>query len=566
MPTEAPFIPPKKKLNIIWWIGGAILLLVCLFLFQLIGPSPSIIISKQTTYITDPLLPSGNPNYEEYIRGKLREGFTPENNAAVLLFEALWPSELDPGQYKAVVRELGLKEIPSAEFAMKSPHGDANRKRVADWMPQPSQDDLDRGLSAEPDLVINAAAEHPWTSAQIPPLAAWVKENEAPLDLIVEASRRPRYYSPSPTLIDDQHDMLISMMLPGVQAVRDGVRGLNLRAMQHIGENRQDKAWQDVLAMYRLSNLVAQGSTLVEQLVAIAIRSIAFRATDALLSSEQLPKELAQQIQKDLDAIPPLANVATCVDQMERLCGLDAIIHLKMHGLSQLSALTDGGNTERSPVDFLSVDWNVALRKLNQAYDEATAAMKLPPGDERQQALARFESNMVTDQSSVKQPSRLFAAIISRSARSDVAGSIIQGLMLPALTAAVAAEERTNSMLSLAKVEAALTVYRAEHGAYPEKLDELVPGTLAKFPVDIFHGKPLVYKRVDQGYLLYSLGLNAQDDGGSNSRMNTFQGQSLENLDPSEAEKLRAKIPNGADDFSIRLPVSPFEMPKPRTE
>lgn len=565
MPTDDPFIPPKKKLNIIWWIGGAILLLVCLFLFQLIGPSPSIIISKQTTYITDPLLPSGNPNYEEHIRRTLREGVTPENNAAVLLFQALWPSELDPGQYKAVVRELGLKEIPSAELAMKSPHGDANCKRVADWMPQPSQDDLDSGLAAEPDLVINTAAEHPWTSAQIPPLAAWVKENEEPLDLIVEASHRPRYYSPSPTLIDDQHDMLISVLLPGVQAVRDGVRGVNLRAMQHIGENRPDKAWQDILAMYRLSSLVAQGSTLVEQLVAIAIRGIAFRATDALLSSDTLPKELAQQIQKDLDAIQPLANVASCVDQMERLCGLDAIIHLKMHGLSQLNAINNG-NAERSPIDFLSVDWNVALRKLNQAYDEAAAAMKLPPGDKRQQALAQFESNLVADQSSVKQPSRIFAAIISRSARSDVAGSIIQGLMLPALSAAGAAEERTNSMLSLTQVAAALAVFRADHGAYPEKLDELVPGTLAKLPVDIFHGKPLVYKRLEQGYLLYSLGLNGQDDGGSNSLMHLFEGQATESMGPAEAEAVRSKIPGSADDFSIRLPTKSFEMPKPRTE
>ena len=566
MASDNPFVPPKKKLNIIWWIGGAILLLVCLFLFQLIGPSPPIIISKQTTYITDPLLPSGIPNYEEYLRRKLREGVTPENNAAVLLFEALWPSELDPSQYKAVARELGLKEIPSAEFAMKSPHGEANRKRVAAWMPQPSQDNLDSGLAAEPDLVIDAAAEHPWTSAQIPPLAAWVKENEGPLDLIVEASHRPRYYSPSPTLIDDQHDMLISMMLPGVQAVRDGVRGLNLRAMQHIGENRPDKAWQDILAMYRLSSLVAQGSTLVEQLVAIAIRSIAFRATGALLSSDKLPKELAQQIQKDLEAIQPLANVASCVDQNERLCGLNAIVHLKMHGLSQLNALTDGGNSERSPIDFLSVDWNVALRKLNQAYDEAAAAMKLPPGDERQQALGQFESNLSADQRSVKQPGRLLPAIVSRGARSDLAGSIIQALMLPALNAAISAEERANSMLSLAQVAAALAVYRAEHGAYPEKLDELVPGTLAKLPVDIFHGKPLVYKRVDEGYLLFSLGLNGQDDGGSNSLMQIFAGQPTESMEPGEAEAVRSKIPGSADDFSIRLPIKPFEMPKPRTE
>ena len=75
------------------------------------------------------------------------------------------------------------------------------------------------------EAVIDAALEHPWTSQQMPPLAEWVEANQEPLDLIVEASRRPRYYSPSPTLLDDQHDMLIAMLLPGTQAVRDGAAG-----------------------------------------------------------------------------------------------------------------------------------------------------------------------------------------------------------------------------------------------------------------------------------------------------------------------------------------------------
>ena len=114
-----------------------------LFLFQLFGPSPPITISKQTTYITDPLLPSGIPNYEEYIRRKLREGVTRENNAAVLLFEALWPSELKPDQYEAVATELGLNDVPSAESAMKSVHGKANRKRIADWLPKPARTTMD---------------------------------------------------------------------------------------------------------------------------------------------------------------------------------------------------------------------------------------------------------------------------------------------------------------------------------------------------------------------------------------------------------------------------------------
>src|SRR3712207_869637 len=87
---------PRKKLNILWYIGAGFLLLGGLFIFQLAGPSPKIIISKQTTYITSPLRPSGLPDYEEFLRQKLRDGVTPENNAAVLLIQAMWPSEISP--------------------------------------------------------------------------------------------------------------------------------------------------------------------------------------------------------------------------------------------------------------------------------------------------------------------------------------------------------------------------------------------------------------------------------------------------------------------------------------
>ena len=537
-----------------------------LFLFQLFGPSPPIIISKQTTYITDPLLPSGIPNYEEYIRRKLREGVTRENNAAVLLFEALWPSELKPDQYEAVATELGLNDVPSAESAMKSVHGKANRKRIADWLPKPSQDDIDSGIEPHVDAVVeavlDAALEHPWTSQQLPPLAEWVEANKAPLDLIVEASRRPRYYSPSPTFLDGRHDMLIAMLLPGTQAVRDGARGLKMRAMRHIGDKRLGEAWQDILAMHRLSILLSQGSSLVEQLVGMAIRGMAVQATAALLSSDGLTQELARQIQNDLATVPPFANVANCVDQMERLSGLDAVVHMKMYGFDQLDL--NGGSDENSPVDYLSIDWNVALKKLNQAYDEAAAAMRLPPGDQRQQALDRFSANMEVDANSVRQPSRLFSAPMSRSARSDVAGSVIQALMLPAIEAALAAEDRTNSMSLLMPVAAALAEYCAEHGEYPEKLEELVPGILKLYPSISFNGKPLVYKRLEDGYLLYSTGMNGQDDGGSNERMHMFEGRSLDEIDASESEALLEKIPSGADDHSIRLPVSPFKLPKPK--
>ncbi len=70
--------------------------------------------------------------------------------------------------------------------------------------------------------------------------------------------------------------------------MREAARGLAMRAMLRIGENRLDEAWADLLAIHRLARLQAQGHTLVEQMVAMSISDMACRGTQVLLSSGHL--------------------------------------------------------------------------------------------------------------------------------------------------------------------------------------------------------------------------------------------------------------------------------------
>ena len=61
----------------------------------------------------------------------------------------------------------------------------------------------------------------------------------------------------------------------------------------------------------------------------------------------------------------------------------------------------------------------------------------------------------------------------------------------------------------------ALAAYRADNGAYPEKLEQLKPKYTAELPKDIFNNDAaLQYSRTKDGYLLYSFGPNGRDDGG----------------------------------------------------
>jgi hypothetical protein len=584
--VEKQFVPRRKKLSVLWWICGFFFLLLVLFFFQLFGPNPRIVVSKQTTFITAPLTPTGLPDYEQYVLEASRDGVTPENNAVALLWRALFPGEVDPQFHGAVAAELGLDEIPSKEEALVSLHHATNQKRIADFLRhqseasatprQPSDATTDDASWSEsyddPTLlsagkVLDQVGNRPWTSEQIPPLAEWVAANQAPLDLIVEASRRPRYYAPSPTLLNNDREMLISMLLPHAQSAREAGRSLPARAMNHLGEGRLDEAWQDILAVHRLSRLVTQGQVLVEQLVAIALNNVACEATVALLGDERLTAQQARQMQRDLAALPTFANIARCMGEAERLSALDTFLTIGSGGGAELySAIGGGGNDFGDNLfNIVSVDWNLVLRETNRWYDRLEAAARLPDRGQRQSALAQIEADLQNLVAEVRTPSRWAASIVSRQQRSQIVSKIMLGLFLPALSAASEAEDRGNTTFELIRLAAALAVYRAEHGAYPEELGQLTSGAVSQLPTDLYSGKAFIYQPNGKGYLLYSVGANGIDDGGSNQQLRVLQGQPLDGFDEARSDALEQQIPKDADDISILVPRPKFELPKLQT-
>jgi hypothetical protein len=49
----------------------------------------------------------------------------------------------------------------------------------------------------------------------------------------------------------------------------------------------------------------------------------------------------------------------------------------------------------------------------------------------------------------------------------------------------------------------------------PDELNNLVPEFMDSLPEDPFNGKPLLYRKLDKGYCVYSVGANGKDDGGT---------------------------------------------------
>ena len=566
--------PPRRKLRVLWILAAFVLLFGVWFCYQLFGPNPAIVVSKETTFITEPLGEDGLPNYEAYLLQQGSEGVTPENNAAVLIWQAMWPGELEQQHWLLICNALGMEKVPSTKEALVAPYDETVRDKIAmelaerfteqasknaadgskeDYFSETWQEQLIERAAYD---LVGEAGERPWTSEQIPALAQWVEQNQKPLDMLVEASKRPRYYSPSPNMLDGSKDMLLASPLPSVQMIRGTARALPVRAMWHLGEGRTAEAWQDLLACHRIARLTSENFSLVGQLVALAIDGVTCNVTVPFLHHANLDAEAARQVLADLQGLGPASHCAQTMGQGERLQFLDTVLYITTddHGPGDLANHL-GIPTELEFVCRARVDWNEVLRKGNAWFDELVAAAKLPTLEERRAAFDRTDQKLARMSSQVKNPSAWVGSVLNGKRRTEMAKDLLISYMLPATSASLNAEDRTNTQLEITRLAAALAVYRAEQRAYPEELADLVPGVLLKLPVDLYSGQSFLYERKDDGgYLLYSVFENGIDDGGD-SIMNgevingEWGGEQPEGFDYSKS------------DLVIRVPVPEFEFP-----
>lgn len=474
-------------------------------------PKANITVAKDTTKVTGPLTDDGYVDYARAINQRLGKGVTQETNANVLLWQAMGPH---PEETTMPPEFFKLMEIPTPKE-----DGDyfLDLTRYLTQVANITPDDPLRKKIVEQH---HQAQTRPWASKQYPQIAAWLKANEGPLRLVVQGTRRPKYYSPLvvPHGKSVEDNTLAGAPLPVLQQSRSFARALSSRAMLHVGEGRFDAAWQDLLASHRLARLVGQGATLYEGLVGIAIEGVATRGDLALLEHAKPNASQVAGYLNELASLAPLPDVTEKIDVAERFTFLDMIQMLARNGGDGLKEMT----WEIVEIDKLfatppaeSIDWDVVLRIGNQWYDRVGSALRNPSRAEMQQALDGFEADLHQVTVDAKGMLLTRRQVAGPSKVTDKAiGDLLIGLTLPAVPQARVAEDQAVQMSRNLRVAFALAAYRSDHGAYPDALDQLHSKYLREIPDDLFSGRALIYRPLEDGYLLYSVGHNGKDDGG----------------------------------------------------
>lgn len=262
---------------------------------------------------------------------------------------------------------------------------------------------------------------------------------------------------------------------------------LSVEAIHHVENSNPADGVRSIITALAIADSLASEPSLLAQANRVLCQSLALSALERLVNRAELTDEqLASLSHAVTRAGRPDAwgrgmaglrcmLVADC-ERPERL-GLERPASIVVRGFRTLGFLDRGG---------------VIFMKL---MDESLAVRQLPAHE--RMAAARTLNGRWQD------------ALRTVFRIQDSTSVILQDVK----------EELTElAQLTVAHTALAIERYRLSRGQLPAGFDDLVPVYLLEVPRDPFDGRPLRYRRLEPGFVVYSIGLDETDDGGQQRR------------------------------------------------
>jgi hypothetical protein len=286
-----------------------------------------------------------------------------------------------------------------------------------------------------------------------------------------------------------------STLLPTLAALKRCSSLLEFRAVAELANGQSNKAFDDVMLLFRLNDTIRSQPFLITHLVRIAILQITLQPIwEGLVRHAWTDDQLAQ-INAELGKLDFLADYEFTM-RGERAFAIQSFENQRITRKSE--TLDDAGRTNVIHYYFMPAAWfyqnELNFARLNQQW-------ALPLVDIQNRVISpkglRRADDAIDAQTKHYSPYKILAL-----------------RQYPVLVASVRRFTFAQASVDLARVACALERYRLAHGTYPETLDVLAQ-YLADIPHDIINGQPLHYHPVSDGsFLLYSVGWNETDDGG----------------------------------------------------
>lgn len=374
-------------------------------------------------------------------------------------------------------------------------------------------------LFVEPDTelgkIVNATSAHPslggLSDEEQQKIRKWVELNGSAWQEFVAGSSKSycyREYQYDPNA--GKQKSLFSVLLPHLAAIKNLARVGIWRARMQTDSNQPQQAIENCLVIAKAGSHWQGKATLIEQLVGIAVSSLGCEEMLSIVGTKELsPVNLKQLQQQLLQIYPqgyPLMNM-----EGERLLFTDTVQHVFTEGGP------GGGHIVPDRMVFLESLRGEARRNL--AFYTAVAIVHagrdktIDKGNEIYDCLGK-RAKMSPYERQISDPNAIENMISTLQYR-----FVLLEFLSPAIDRASEMAYRGRTLHEATVTVLALKQWRLEKNEYPAKLDELVAaGYLKELPMDPYADKPLIYKKTDDNFMLYSVGLNFKDDGGQSGK------------------------------------------------
>lgn len=514
------------------------------FWFFLDPPEP-IRISPETTIITEPIAEDGLPDFCQAMLDRQRKGVTPENNAAIEMWRAIGPAEIDAPYRDLLFREIGC-ETPSHEGVLEGLSAEKTKQRLAAWVARQPQFANHHDTEVIADAVAKYSQRYMWLAFPSP-LIRWVEENRSPLGLLVKAGKKKRFYSPPPNFLSNPPSPVAKLLLPHAQMARAASRSLLVLSMRLVAEEEYESAFEVIGSSLMLGVHCSSGQTGIEQVVGIAIRSESLRSMHAWFSVVD-DQTLLSAALNALSETPELDEMKEVLVFGEAFVSVDSV--LRAISPERQALELDLSDKEGA------IEPNVLLSEMVKWFDRLGKVAAIEDRCVRRNKAVEFELELEQLADDTGNLPNLFWSVLSRDRRSKTIADFYISLMMPMTSTLLATEDRCVAEQRMTLLAMACRLHFLENGEYPESFAALDPEVLEEIPLDPFSNRPFHYERRDDGFLIYSVGKNGRDDRANDERGDFLDGEHA----PVDWFGDRVK-PEGVDDLVVRIPVPPLELP-----
>jgi hypothetical protein len=320
--------------------------------------------------------------------------------------------------------------------------------------------------------------------AQEPKLREFLKQQTSALVLLRQAAREPGCYFDR-----DYGRPSVDMLLPELSHLRTAARLLALDARCKAANGDFRRALEDVQAMFAMAEHVSSEPILISLLVSISVERMAIDALQSVFTSGKASAEELAVLNVDAGF-----RYSRCLERafrMEEAFELSICCQMGVVWDNRMLYPGTGGGVRGAASVYRVFMLSEDVAALRGAMLKLRGLAALPYYQAKND-LERFGEEL-----------------------KGHSGGFLARLLMPALFKCAEAAAEGDARHRVVLVALAMSRYRAANDHFPDKLEDLTPDWITAVPRDPFDGKPIRLKRTDAGLIVYSIGPDITDNGGT---------------------------------------------------